>query len=63
MLGPLVERLVWGLNSSDADVKVAAITALSSAAAATEAKIAPFAGHVLPPLASFLQLTEVGAQR
>ena len=60
MLGPLVERLVWGMDSSDADVKVAAITALSSAAAATEAQFAPFAGHVLPALASFLQLTRGG---
>ena len=58
MLPPLVERLVWGMTQGDADVKVAAITALSSAAAATEALFAPFAGAVLPPFAAFLQLTE-----
>ena len=59
MLGPLVERLILGMGSEDTTVKVAAITALSSAAAAVEGKFAPFAQHVLPPLAAFLQVTEV----
>ena len=50
---------MWGMRSQDADIKSAAITAVSTAAAAVEAQFAPFAEHVVPVLAGFMQQTEV----
>ena len=60
LLPQLMERIMWGMQSQDSDIKTAAITAVSTAAAAVEATFAPFAEHVVPVLAGFMQQTEVG---
>ena len=59
LLPQLMERIMWGMSSQDADIKSAAITAVSTAAAAVEAQFSPFAEHVVPVLAGFMQQTEV----
>ena len=59
LLPALMERIMWGMRSPDSDIKDAAITAVSTAAAAVEAKFTPFAEHVVPVLAGFMQQTEV----
>ena len=63
LLPQLMERIMWGMQSQDSDIKTAAITAVSTAAAAVEATFAPFAEHVVPVLAGFMQQTEVGCLR